>query len=1084
MYIGKIEIFKSILLLIVYSLLFVFFNQNIIFASTYNCGVDEYCYDTGPNNLEISIPYYTCSNGTCVNQSQDWMTNCTWNGGSSCTQSTEPVRGYYSYAACVDAIKDVCLNSIYICKENPGCNFNTGFCNSPISNRECSSTADCCTSGNWVCTDWGTQCGSASTIEAGTCCRPGTQPPSCTVGCSACTSGVYASSSPLDSYKSGTCTYSFSDCSTETRNCWSDCNDCNPTDPICPLGTSTSNIIPTTPLYPQISDLHSTPTSTCDRTNGVSTNNCIPTTNTESISCYCASCTPSSCGPTFSASNLSFGKVPDNLTPSCRRGLPTTPNQTTLCNMTYRDCYCYSCLKQCPTPLLNTGNSKLILNDFRECTNDCSVKPPENQDDCYEIESPQPEELLTIVKDPPSYANHYGFSSITHTGDRLVETDRLGTLNDPFNPPVNMKAEYKDANGASDIEGMFVWFRGEQYTGELITPLYISDIAEPKVSADDSWGFMLRKNGTSDWDPYVPSYQEDKPSWTKAIYTTTLLGYRVFYISGPNAKQMVEVTILKQPLKEGDKVTMEFSLRFSNNEGILYDDPVAEGKYNIYLMGLDKFSFTPYDNYDIEYGNFWSEGFKYNGEDDLSPFWQPSQLRYKPEHEQLYARDWTDAGKTWTIDRMGPYIEAFAFGVSEEENKLAVHWNVNDDRSLYAVVGNIYTTEVPLSREITLSTDNINILLHDPNSFFPGEAVEENIGKLNGDWSFKVNPDINSLSNEGTLYIDVDENTAGRFEIYLTVFDDAGNISSENISIDIADWFATGGGVAYSAGGSNFSTKNINININIEGSPILSLPYPSSNPGLSLDKADSSSELWAEAGNSDPVALIKSLVSKSYNITRYLGYKLTTEGYYDYLKKEYEMNKKNIDNLKDVSPESPDLSGSLNDICNSQPYCMFDYAGDLNVKNDVVCNNQSVIFVGGDLYIDTPIKNTEDNKLSNKNGCIFVVKGNVTMRKGVNMSSADFGYDIVHGYILADGVITIDDERPKEGIIDGVYINGGLSSSYKEGVGIIINRYLRVEEKLTYPVLVIDYHPKYGVIAENFFGRKVVIKSTEVGVKP
>ncbi len=100
------------------------------------------------------------------------------------------------------------------------------------------------------------------------------------------------------------------------------------------------------------------------------------------------------------------------------------------------------------------------------------------------------------------------------------------------------------------------------------------------------------------------------------------------------------------------------------------------------------------------------------------------------------------------------------------------------------------------------------------------------------------------------------------------------------------------------------------------------------------------------------------------------------------------------------------------------------------------------------------------------------------------MSSTSLGYDIVHGYILADGVITIDDERPKDGIIDGVYINGGLSSSYKEGVGIVINRYLRVEEKLTYPVLVIDYHPKYGVIAEKFFGRKSTVKAVEIGVKP
>jgi hypothetical protein len=292
-------------------------------------------------------------------------------------------------------------------------------------------------------------------------------------------------------------------------------------------------------------------------------------------------------------------------------------------------------------------------------------------------------------------------------------------------------------------------------------------------------------------------------------------------------------------------------------------------------------------------------------------FWQSNQLRYKPEQGQTYARNWTDTGKTWTIDRKGPYIEAFAFGATEK-NKLEVHWNVNDDRSLYAIVGNIYLSTGPLAREILLSTNDLHLSLHDENPFIPGPVDREDVGKLNGDWSFKVGPDINSLSNEGTLYIHVGNNTDGRFEIYLTVFDDAGNISSHNISINIADWFATAGGVAYSAGGSNFSTKDINI----EGS----LQYPSSNPGLSLDKADSSSDLWAEGVSDDPDELVKSVESKSYNITRYLGYKLTTEGYYDYLKKKYIANKQNMVDLEEVSPESSTLSGSLKDICNNRPY--------------------------------------------------------------------------------------------------------------------------------------------------------------------
>jgi len=879
---------------------------------------------------------------------------------------------------------------------------------------------------------------------------------------------------------------------TISSQCWCT-RDC--TLPSCPSGTSESGTHGTYGVYwcanecgknlnrtcycdsaciPISCPTGTTETNTGDNYSSYSCTNACSESQTRS--CYCNTCTPATCSSGgYSDTDLGYGQVPNEKTPSCRNG-EGAPDQLSKCDMRYRTCYCYSCLKECPSPLANTGSASLILNDFRECTNDCNVKPPENQDDCYEILSDQPTESLVINKSS-AQPNDFGFLSLTHTGDNK-NIPRQGDLNDPLSP-IKMVATYSDTtDGADDIEGMFVWFREEQYAGGLGTPVYISDIAEPKASANDSWGFMLRKNGTADWEPYVPSYQGENIFWTKAIYTT-LLGYRVFYISGPNAKQMVEVTILNQPKKEGDNVTMEFSLRFSDSNGVLYNDPVAEGKYNIYLMGLDKFSFTPYDNYDINYGNFWSEGFKYHGQTDLSPFWQDNQLRYK-DGLQTYARDWRNPLQTWTIDRMGPYIETFAFGIPEG-NELEVHWNVNDDRSLYAVIGNIYTTAGPLSKEITLSTESANISLHDPHKFFLGEAVEENIGKINGDWAFKVKENIGSASNSGQIKIDVGDNTSGLLEVYLTVFDDAGNMSNKVITINIADWFATAGGVAYSAGGTNFSTKDILI----DGPQILSLPYPSCNPGLSLDKADNSSELWAEGVNSNPESLVKSLVSKSYNITRYLGYKLT-EGYYDYLKKEYIKNKQNVVDmgLEEVFPESPILSGSLNGICNNEPYCMFEYTGDLEVKGDAICDNRSVIFVGGNLTIDTPLKNTSDNQLSNKNGCMFVVKGNVTVKKGANMSSSSLGYDIIHGYILADGIITIDDERPKEGIIDGIYINGGLSSSYKGGVSIIINRHLRVEEKLTYPVLVIDYHPKYGVIAEKFFGRKGTIQAVEIGVKP
>ncbi len=67
-------------------------------------------------------------------------------------------------------------------------------------------------------------------------------------------------------------------------------------------------------------------------------------------------------------------------------------------------------------------------------------------------------------------------------------------------------------------------------------------------------------------------------------------------------------------------------------------------------------------------------------------------------------------------------------------------------------------------------------------------------------------------------------------------------------------------------------------------------------------------------------------------------------------------------------------------------------------------------------------------------------------------------------------------------IVDGVYINGGLISK-GGGDSIDIKSYLRLEERLVYPVFAIDLHPKYGILAEKFFGNSYNTP-TEVGLKP
>ncbi|HPP19060.1 MAG TPA: hypothetical protein PLT51_03735, partial [Candidatus Dojkabacteria bacterium] len=101
--------------------------------------------------------------------------------------------------------------------------------------------------------------------------------------------------------------------------------------------------------------------------------------------------------------------------------------------------------------------------------------------------------------------------------------------------------------------------------------------------------------------------------------------------------------------------------------------------------------------------------------------------------------------------------------------------------------------------------------------------------------------------------------------------------------------------------------------------------------------------------------------------------------------------------------------------------------------------------------------------------------------------NTSFKYDKVNGYILADGQIIIEDESDKrvntDPIIDGVYVNGGLQS-LGDNKGIVFNRYLRLEDRLKFPLLAIDLHPKYGVLGEEFFGSKYIIQTVELGVKP
>ncbi len=794
---------------------------------------------------------------------------------------------------------------------------------------------------------------------------------------------------------------------------------------------------------------------------------------------------------------MSFG----SLTKNCWDG----------CKDISRTCYCEG-FKACPSPLTNTGSSDLILEGFRENTNDCGVSPIESEDDCYEVFSTQPTETFSIVdpgdgegENPP---NGYDFKSITQTGIFGDETTRKKDLNDPTRP-LTMRATYTDANGASDIEGMFVWFRNEIYNDPVLgTPVHlIPSIGTNQAPSNGSWGFMLRRSG-SDWIPYVTNYDSAPSQWNPISFEMypTIDGYESFYINGTTNQPMVEVTILKKPetsMLEPNKVVMEFSLRFTNS-GTSFGASAMQGNYKIYTMGLDKFSFTPYDNYNapntpvIDYGGYWTLEYERNPETDLSHYWSSDQLRYK-EGVQDYAKAWSDSGKTWTLDFTNPRIVTFTKTISE--NKITVSWQVDNDgdgRNLYSIVGNVYSTAGVDARQITLSSSPTSIRVRAP--FIPRPEDGTYIGRLIENttdaryWSFKVDENMNTTSHSGSVTIDIGENTKGNIYIYLTVFDYAGNVvTSSRLFENLADRFLTGGGLAYSNQVTTFAqltpptlidpTKDMWI------SPARILPpYANPSEGLLREYAGFTSEMFANYSSS--LYNSDSTEAKSYGISSFSSFiRSDTTSLYDSLKRKYELHKKYIpvDKLFELTyPSNITLSNtavsSIPSFDSTKDYYTIFVKGNLVVSN-VRCDKKTLVFVQGTLTITPPFDSDNAGALSNINGCIFVVGGSVTIGAGTNVSPANFEYDKVNAFIVSDGVITIgQDSATPPDIVDGVYINGGLISKGAAD-SIDIKRYLRLEERLVYPVFAIDLHPKYGILAEEFFGNSYVIQSTEVGLK-
>ncbi len=787
------------------------------------------------------------------------------------------------------------------------------------------------------------------------------------------------------------------------------------------------------PTYETTNQGYGSTTFTC--------NNSPSQCGTETNTCYCRACTPPVCEPLYSSTNYGYGSVTRTCTNNC--GVSSG-----------RTCYidrCNNCaLPNCPLPLTNTAtttNPNMILSNFRSCTKGVPCGGPTNFGACYEQVSPQPTTSLQIL---PDAQNEYGFSSDSQSGIRMSNYN--------LNDPLHMTATYTDSNGATDIEAVSVWFRDSIQTGEITSPLWIDTNVNPSqppsVQDAGSWGFMMRWENNA-WVAYVPSYPASGiPKWVRAVYSNN-----GFDIAGPSGVRMVRVTIGNRNLpsitRSGNSVTLPFQLSFTYTSGF---EPVSELLYNIYLMGNDVFSFTPYDNY--------TSNTEINSK--IGSYWQEGQLRYRtsPIPAQTYARQWAPVGK-WTIDKQSPVNNNLSVTVVDD-TVLELRWDVTDDKEVYAVVGNIYASMgMPTPSPIMIS--NVVGGTLDVNSIHElVEAPATGIGNLNTGYAFrKLSVGSNTYSDR--VRIDIGENNGGSLIIYLTVFDMAGNVTSPALTYSLGDWIVTYGGFTYSSDGMNYEIKDI------EGDPWESVDVLQN---LDPSYADVTTELFGDRVNGvGPSALNSSSQIQSYHMRPFMM-NSNISNWYTELVKAY--GNRSIEGKIDMLPVSG-ISGNLTTAggCNPSASVCISRSENLTVGSSTtpfICDSKALFFVNGDLTIDNEILNSNVNRDS----CIFVVNGNVEINEGMQRSTAgQIQYDRINAYIIANGTVTIDPELGDRKY-DGLYIGGGIYSNS----GLNMGRSLKLVDRNIYPALLVNYHSKYAVLSNLVFGNQIDITQTEIGYKP
>jgi len=707
------------------------------------------------------------------------------------------------------------------------------------------------------------------------------------------------------------------------------------------------------------------------------------------------------------------------------------------------DVPCNRCtLPNCPNPPLSNTASDYKLSNFVSCSDsgNCS-SPTTHYRDCYEVPSAKP--TISLVINPETVPTTKGFVSDTYSGAGIYVSP---TQDDSVNDPINMVATYRDSTSA-EIETLYIWFKKENTAP--ITPQYIdlnnsSTTQQRKTHSNSQFGFLMHKEGGA-WVPYIPGIagagNTSGDRWLPTSYSNS-----EFYIFGPGStgqNQLVKVKI-NSITSSGNSVILNFSLTFNN-----LTSKVEDGRYYIFMMGNDIFGFTPYNNYEP-----YTDGKTYSAVAAvIHNLWGPEQIRYYDQ--------WLNSSKVWNVDLTKPVVSSVQ---AEVVGKTTVRytWNIAENIALNNVVANLYfMTGFKNLKEVRVLGFTGGGTITPTLAFYylPPETGTGIIGHLVSGYLVKITGD----NRTGSLTVDMGDNGQGVLDFHVTAFDRGGNVGHNQELFDLRDWMITQGGLLYSQG--------IDVSIKEFASEPGTWSAKNLLKRVNYQYSDISTELVGIKTIGNPSAPTKSSTTASYMVRPYVI--LDYPSYYTVLKGLFEKRSESlpIQQLGNIS-----TLNSLPPSPSSNTIFVGNTVGNLTVSSNFVCSAQGVFFVSQDLNIEGRIRNS----VKDKDACIFIVGRNVNIGQGIHVSSdAVMQYDEVNAYILGDGTVTINKES---GFLtyDGLYINGGIHSL----TGVIMERTLKLQDRLYYPSFVVDHHSKYGKLARRLFGSQVNFQKIELGLKP